>query len=47
MKTRAAVLETIGLPAPYAQSRPLRIRNVELAAPFDVALFNPFKAKQR
>ena len=33
MKTRAAVLETIGLPAPYAQSRPLRIREVELAAP--------------
>ena len=33
MKTRAAVLETIGLPAPYAQSRPLRIREVELAPP--------------
>ena len=35
MKTRAAVLETIGLPAPYAQSRPLRIREVELAPPGD------------
>ena len=33
MKTRAAVLDTIGLPAPYAQSRPLRIREVELAPP--------------
>ena len=33
MKTRAALLETIGLPAPYAQSRPLRIREVELAPP--------------
>ena len=35
MKIRAAVLETIGLPAPYAQSRPLRIREVELAPPGD------------
>jgi alcohol dehydrogenase len=33
MKIRAAVLETMGLPAPYAQSRPLRIREVELAPP--------------
>ena len=33
MKTRAAVLETIGLPAPYAESRPLHIREVELAPP--------------
>ncbi len=33
MKVRAAVLETIGLPAPYAQSRPLRIREVELDPP--------------
>src|SRR4051812_8993629 len=33
MQTRAAVLETIGLPAPYAQSRPLAIRDVELAPP--------------
>ena len=33
MKTRAAELETIGLPVPYAQSRPLRIREVELAPP--------------
>ncbi len=30
---RAAVLETMGLPAPYAQSRPLQIREVELDAP--------------
>ena len=33
MKVRAAVLETIGLPAPYAQSRPLQIRQVELDPP--------------
>lgn len=33
MKTRAAVLQTIGLPAPYAESRPLRVREVELDAP--------------
>lgn len=30
---RAAVLDTIGLPAPYAHSRPLKIRQVELAPP--------------
>jgi alcohol dehydrogenase len=33
MKVRAAVLETIGLPAPYAESRPLKIREVELDPP--------------
>ena len=33
MTIRAAVLETIGLPAPYAQSRPLQIRQVELDPP--------------
>lgn len=33
MKTRAAILETIGLPAPYAQSQPLKIREVELDEP--------------
>lgn len=33
MRVRAAVLETIGLPAPYAQSRPLQIREVELEPP--------------
>ena len=33
MKVRAAVLETIGLPAPYADSRPLKIREVELDSP--------------
>ena len=33
MKIRAAVLETIGLPAPYAESRPLKIREVELDPP--------------
>lgn len=33
MKTRAAVLETIGLAAPYAVSQPLKIREVELDAP--------------
>jgi alcohol dehydrogenase len=33
MKVRAAVLRQIGLPAPYAQSRPLSIEEVELADP--------------
>ena len=33
MKVRAAVLETIGLPAPYAESRPLRIREIDLDPP--------------
>jgi alcohol dehydrogenase len=33
MKMRAAVLREIGLPAPYAQSRPLSVEMVELAAP--------------
>jgi alcohol dehydrogenase len=33
VKIRAAVLETIGAPAPYAQSLPLRIRDVELDPP--------------
>ncbi|MEN9762378.1 MAG: hypothetical protein RI906_2204 [Pseudomonadota bacterium] len=33
MKIRAAVLRKIGLPAPYAQSRPLTIETVELAPP--------------
>jgi alcohol dehydrogenase len=33
MKTRAAVLRQIGLPAPYAGSRPLSIEEVELADP--------------
>jgi alcohol dehydrogenase len=33
MKTRAALLETIGAPAPYAQSKPLRVTEVELAPP--------------
>lgn len=33
MKIRAAVLETIGAPAPYAQSLPLKIRDVELDPP--------------
>ena len=33
MKIRAAVLETIGASAPYAQSLPLRIRDVELDPP--------------
>lgn len=33
MKIRAAVLETIGAPAPYAQSQPLKIKEVELAPP--------------
>ena len=33
MKIRAAVLETIGASAPYAQSQPLKIREVEFAPP--------------
>jgi alcohol dehydrogenase len=33
MKTRAAVLQAIGLPAPYAQSAPLSVLDVELAPP--------------
>lgn len=33
MKTRAAVLTQMGLPAPYAQSRPLQIRDVDLDPP--------------
>jgi alcohol dehydrogenase len=33
MTIRAAVLETMGLPAPYAQSQPLKIRQVELDDP--------------
>jgi alcohol dehydrogenase len=33
MRIRAAVLRQMGLPAPYAQSRPLSIEEVELAPP--------------
>jgi len=33
MKTRAAILKAMGLPPPYAQSRPLAIETVDLAAP--------------
>ena len=33
MKVRAAVLREMGLPAPYAQSRPLSIEEVVLAPP--------------
>ncbi len=33
MKVRAAVLREMGLPAPYAQSQPLQIRNVTLDGP--------------
>ena len=33
MRTRAAVLRQIGLPAPYADSKPLSIEEVELADP--------------
>lgn len=33
MKTRAAVLTRIGAPAPYAESRPLEITEVDLAPP--------------
>ncbi|WP_024539178.1 alcohol dehydrogenase catalytic domain-containing protein [Comamonas badia] len=33
MKMRSAVLRTMGLPAPYAQSRPVQIESVELDPP--------------
>ena len=33
MKIKAAILEAIGQPAPYAQSRPLRVEDVELDPP--------------
>ncbi len=33
MRIRAAVLETMGLARPYAESRPLRVQEVELAPP--------------
>ncbi len=33
MKTRGAVLTEMGLPAPYAQSRPLEVAELELAPP--------------
>lgn len=33
MKVRAAVLREMGLPAPYAESRPLLIETVELDPP--------------
>jgi Zn-dependent alcohol dehydrogenase len=33
MRTRAAVLRQMGLPAPYAQSQPLRIEELELLPP--------------
>lgn len=33
MRVRAAVLERMGLPAPYAESRPLRVQEVGLAPP--------------
>lgn len=33
MKIRAALLREIGLPRPYSESRPLEIRDVELAGP--------------
>src|SRR3954467_5774341 len=33
MKTRAAVLHEIGLPRPYADSKPLHVEEVELAPP--------------
>ncbi len=33
MKTKAAVLEKMGIPGPYAQTRPLAIREIDLAPP--------------
>ncbi|MDX1872285.1 alcohol dehydrogenase catalytic domain-containing protein [Mycolicibacterium sp. 120266] len=35
MRIRGAVLETIGAPAPYAESRPLRVTELDLADPGD------------
>src|SRR4051812_49522069 len=35
MKVRGAVLREMGLPAPYAESRPLEIAELELAPPGD------------
>ena len=33
MKSRAAVLHTVGAPQPYAQSQPLRVEEIEIAPP--------------
>jgi alcohol dehydrogenase len=33
MKVKAAVLQRIGAPAPYAESRPLAVAEVELDSP--------------
>ena len=33
MKIKAAVIRQMGLPQPYAQSKPMSIEEVELAAP--------------
>jgi Zn-dependent alcohol dehydrogenase len=33
VKIRAAVLEKMGVPGPYAQTRPLAIREIALAPP--------------
>ena len=33
MKIRGAVLEQIGLPRPYAESRPLAVQDLDLASP--------------
>ena len=35
MKTRAAVLRELGLARPYAETRPLQIEDLDLAAPAD------------
>ena len=34
MTVRGAVLRAMGLPAPYAQSQPLRIEELQLGGPF-------------
>jgi len=33
LRTRAAILHALGLPQPYAQSRPLRIEEIEFDSP--------------
>jgi alcohol dehydrogenase len=44
MKIRAAVLNAVGLPAPYAQSKPLTIEEVDLATPGEGEVLVQIKA---
>jgi alcohol dehydrogenase len=47
MKAKAAVLHEIGLPRPYADSKPLHIEEVELAPPGRDELLVRIKAAGR